>query len=268
MKTRFVRLTLLVLVCACLASIASAQDVKVQPKGRYVVLPARLRYDVKAPAASLQTWNGSFTYQGTNYTYNMVGTAPSTNASTTVQVYVIPLKVVITRRRAKTTFDPAHLLSNGKTVTNNTVASPIFNSSTTYVQGGVNVGTTQYIDAYQRANFWGTVKSNSNYHLLLGGPTVLAEQTLSPPSRYGTTGTVFGFKAGLVDINWFDAQLQSIISRFTQIQPNTLPIFLTYDVYLTQNGGCCIGGYHSSEGSISNPQAYAHATYVDHPGDL
>jgi len=114
MKTRFVHLTLLMLACACLASIASAQDVKVQPKGRYVVLPAQLRYNLKAPAASLQTWNGSFTYQGTNYTYNMVGTAPSTNTSTTVQVYVIPLKVVITRRRTKTTFDPAHLLSNGR----------------------------------------------------------------------------------------------------------------------------------------------------------
>ncbi len=144
MKTRFVHLTLLVLVCACLASIAPAQDVKAQPKGRYVVLPARLRYDLKAPAVSLQTWIGAFTYQGTNYAYNMVGTAPSTNASTTVQVYVIPLQVVITRRRTKTTFDPAHVLSNGKTVTSNTVGSPIFNSSTTYVQGGVNVGTTQY----------------------------------------------------------------------------------------------------------------------------
>ena len=273
MNTRFARLRsvagVVLLACIGLASVASAQDIKAQPKGKYVVLPSRLRYDLKVPAASLQTWNGSFNYQGTNYTYNMVGTAPSTNASTTVQVYVIPLKVVITPRRgSQTTYDPSHVLSNGKTVTTNTTTSPIFNSSTTYVQGGVNVGTTQYIDAYQRANFWGTVQSNPNYHLLLGGPTVLAEQTLSPPSRYGTTGSPFGFKAGLVDINWFDAELQSIISKFSQIQPNTFPIFLTYDVYLTESGQCCIGGYHSSEGSVSNPQAYAHATYVDHPGDF
>ena len=126
------------------------------------------------------------------------------------------------------------MLSNGKTVTNNTATSPpIFNSSTTYRQGGVDVGTTQYIDAYQRANFWGTVQSASNYHLLLGGPTILAEQTLSPPSNYGKVGSPFGFTAGLVDINWFDAQLPAIMSRLG-IQPNTFPIFLTYDVYLTQ----------------------------------
>jgi hypothetical protein len=93
----------------------------------------------------------------------------------------------------------------------------------------------------------------------------LAEQTLSPSRTYGKTGTPFGFTAGEVDINWFDAQLPAIMSNLG-IQPNSFPIFLTYDVYLTQNNGCCIGGYHSSEGSVSNPQSYSEATYVDHVG--
>ncbi|HVI08782.1 MAG TPA: hypothetical protein VND65_10855 [Candidatus Binatia bacterium] len=256
------------LVCSAGAALAQEMQVKPEVTPRYVTLPPRLRYDVLPPATPLTTWNGSFTYSGTNYTYNMVGTNPTSNSSTTVQVYVIPLKVVITSRRGSSTFDPQHVLSNGNTVVTNTTTSPIFDSTTTYTQGGVDVGTTQYEDAFQRANFWGTVKTNSSYHVLLGGPTVLAEQTLSPPSRYGTTGSPFGFTAGLVDINWFDSQIQSLISKFTQIQPNTLPIFLTYDVYLTESGQCCIGGYHSSEGSISAPQAYAHFTYVDHPGDF
>jgi hypothetical protein len=268
------RLSLLavVAVLACNAGTASAQDemkVNEEVKPTYVTLPPRLRYDVKTPATALTTWNGSFTYKGRNYNYNMVGTAPSTNTSTTVQAYIIPLKIVITSRRGtKTTFDPVHVLSNGNSVTQNTVVSPVFDSTTTYTQGGVNVGKTQYEDAFQRANFWGTVSSHTSYHVLLGGPTVLAEQTLSPPSGSGTTGSPFGFTAGLVDINWFDAQIQSLISRFSQIQPNTLPIFLTYDVYLTQSGQCCIGGYHSSEGSVNAPQAYSHFTYVDHPGDF
>jgi hypothetical protein len=231
----------------------------------YVVLPARVRSDVPLAPSSLTTWNGSFTYGGQNYSYNMVGTAPSTNTSTTIQTYVIPIKIVITSRRRQYTFDPSHVLSNGKTVTTNTTTSPIWDSTTTYTQGGVDVGRTQYIDAFQRANFWGTVHTASNYHLLLGGPTVLAEQTLSPSSSYGKLGSPFGFQAGLVDINYFDAQIQALITRLG-IQPNTLPIFLTYDVYLTQGGQCCIGGYHSSEGNIGSLQAYAHATYVDHVG--
>jgi hypothetical protein len=198
----------------------------------------------------------------------MVGTSPSSNTSTTVTTYIIPIKIVITGRRGSTTFDPSHVLSNGNTVTTNTVLSPIFDSTTTYTQGGVDVGTTQYEDAFQRANFWGTVKTDTSYHVLLGGPTVLTEQTLSPPRSSGTTGSPFGFTAGLVDINWFDSQVPGLIAKFSQIQPNTFPIFLLYDVYLTESGQCCIGGYHSSEGSSSAPQSYAQFAYVDHAGDF
>ena len=70
---------------------------------------------------------------------------------------------------------------------------------------------------------------------------------------------------GLVDINWLDAQWANIIAKLG-IQPNSFPIFLTYDVYLTQGGGCCIGGYHSAEGNASNPQSYTQASYIDHSG--
>lgn len=260
-------LATLVVLAGCPGAAFAQDNEQVEPpaRGMFVTLPAHLHPDIAPPAASLPSWNGSFTFSGTNYSYNMVGTAPSTNTSTTITTYVIPVKIVITARNgSKTTFDPSHVLSNGNTVTTNTTTSPIFDSTTTYIQGGVNVGTTQYIDAFQRANFWGTVSSNPNYHLLLGA-TVLAEQTLSPSRSNGKTGSPFGFTAGEVDINWFDAQLPGIISRLG-IQPNTFPIFLTYDVYLTQGGSCCIGGYHSSEGSISNPQSYAEAAYVDHPG--
>jgi hypothetical protein len=231
-------------------------------------LPAKLHAPTttfEAASTALPTWNGSFSYNGKTYHYNMVGTAPSSGASTTVAVEIIPVKIVITNRSGvKTTYNPSHVLSNGNTVTANTVASPLF-KKISFTVGSVGMGTTQYIDAYQRANFWGTVKSHTGYHLLLGGPTVLAEQTLSPAAQYGKIGTVFGFSAGLVDINWFDGQLQGLITKLG-IQPNTLPIFLTYNVYLTQGGSCCIGGYHSAEGSTTAPQAYAHATYVDRAG--
>lgn len=269
MKRSIANLTLMAFAALAICSFAvlafAQDDVNSQPpQAHFYVMPPHLRTDVAPPPASLQSWNGSFTYGSTNYTYNMVGAAPSTNTTATVTAYIIPVKIVITGRNGtKTTYDPSHVLSNGNTVTTNTVTSPLFDSTTTYVQGGTNVGTTQYEDAFQRANFWGTVKTDTNSHILLS-PQVLTEQTLSPPTNYGKTGSEFGFTAGLVDINWFDAQLPGIISRLG-IQPNAFPIFLTYDTYLTQ-GGCCIGGYHSSEGSVSNPQSYAEATYVDHAG--
>lgn len=259
-------IVLFLLTCPALIVSANAQDAQTnKARAMYTVMPPHLRTDVAAPATSLQTWNGSFTDNGTNYSYNMVGAAPSTNSSVTITTYIIPVKIVITNRnRTTTTFDPSHVLSNGSTVTNNTLTSPLFDSTTTYTQGGVDLGTTQYIDAFQRGNFWGTVATDTNSHLLLSA-TVLAEQTLSPTRTFGKTGSPFGFTAAEVDINWFDSQIPGLISKLG-IQPNQFPIFLLYDTYLTQGGSCCIGGYHSSEGSTSNPQSYAEATYVDHTG--
>jgi hypothetical protein len=178
-----------------------------------------------------------------------------------VKVEIIPIKIVITDRSGvKTAFNPAHVLSNGKTVTENTVASPIF-KPIHFTSGGESMGTTQYIDAFQRANFWNTVKDHRGYHLLLGGPRVLAEQTLSPPTSHGKTGVKFGVNAGLVGEIWFDVQVRTLIKKLA-IQPNTLPIFLTYDVYLIDNGQCCTGGYHAVTGLINAPQTYIYATYV------
>jgi hypothetical protein len=264
-KYAFLSSIVLFLTCPGLIVNAAAQDAQSsKPRAMYTLMPPHLRPDVVAPAVSLQSWNGSYAYNGSTYTYNMVGAAPSTNSTATITTYIIPVKIVITNRNGtKSTYDPSHVLSNGNTVTNNTLLSPLFDSTTTYTQGGVDVGTTQYIDAFQRANFWSTVQSNTNSHLLLS-TTVLAEQTLSPSRAYGKTGSVFGFTAAEVDINWFDSQIPTLISKLG-IQPNQFPIFLLYDTYLTQNG-CCIGGYHSSEGSTSNPQSYAEATYVDHVG--
>jgi hypothetical protein len=222
-KSNLPRILLATLVMLAAANTVYAQDetqVTQKPRARFVTLPGRLYPDIATSAAALPSWNGSFTYSGTNYSYNMVGTAPSSNTSTTIPTYIIPVKIVITSRTgSKTTFDPSHVLSNGNTVVNNTLDSPIFDSSTTYTQGGVDVGTTQYIDAFQRANFWSSVKTATNYHLLLGA-TVLAEQTLSPTRTYGTTGSPFGFTAAEVDINWFDAQLPAIMTKLG-IQPNS-----------------------------------------------
>jgi hypothetical protein len=265
-------IALLVLVVGTSAVAQQEAPMVVDPvvKPKYTVLPPSLLEPSQleavrgAATAKLTTYNGSFVSGGKTFTYNMVGNAPSSNSSVTIPVFIVPIKVVV----RGSTFDPAHILSDGKNVVQNTLASPLFTSTTTFVQGGVNVGTTQYIDAYSRASFWGIVKSHTNYHLLLGAPTVLAEQTLNVPSRSGTTGTPFGSTVGLVDINFFDAQVQAMIRKFTQIVPNSLPIFLINDVYLTQGGSCCIGGYHSVEGSTTNPQAYSIASYVDHPGEF
>ena len=245
---------------------AIAQDAKIEPgteRPMFTRLPATLhspKTAVEAASIPLQTWNGSFTYSGTNYSYNMVGLTPSSGGTATVTTSIIPIKIVLSNGKS---YDPQTTVYKTYSAVTNTTDSPIFNPSVNFTSGGVDLGASQYIDAFQRANFGGSTASPS--HLLLGTPQVLPEQTLNVPKRYGSSGSVFGFTAGLVDINYFDAQLRSLITKLG-ITPNTLPIFLTYNVYLTQNHSCCIGGYHSSTGSSSAPQAYAHATYVSKVG--
>lgn len=77
-----------------------------------------------------------------------------------------------------------------------------------------------------------------------------------------------GGKVGTMDINAFDAKLQSFISYYrAHINPGVLPVFLTFDVFLTSDG-CCIGGYHSANGGPPGGQTYAFATYVDAQGSF
>jgi len=140
----------------------------------------------------------------------------------------------------------------------------MFVSSIDWVQGGTDLGKTQYIDAYDRANFWGSIQTNSNYHLLFSKPIIAPEQTINVSASQGNviSNPWSGIPTGTMDINAFDAQLQTIMTKFKQIQPNILPIFITYNVYLTEFGGCCIGGYHSANGSQPGGQTYSYATII------
>ena len=270
MKQRFTRLSLLaaLLVVASVAGTVFAQDAPdtLPAHPRYARLLPHLTADSGTPATPLTTWNGSFVYQGRTYKYNMVGTAPTTGTSTTVPTFIIPIALQYKSGGTTTTFSPLTKLSNGRTVVQNTQASPIFQKMDWVTPEGTNLGTTQYEDAFQRGNFWSEVSAAPGYHLLLGSPTVAPLQTLVVPAADGSVGNEFGITVGLADITWFDGQLQTILTKFkSKITPGTFPIFITYDSYLTE-GGCCIGGYHSSYGSVSAPQAYAQFTYIGTAG--
>lgn len=247
--------------CANFTSSAQAQP---QPQPRFTTLTPRYLENLAAPITSTVTnWTGSLSAGGASFT--MVGTNPqTTNTTTTVTAYLIPIRLVLSPTPGSI-FDPSHVLPNGRTVIQNTSLSPIFNSGIDFVQGGIDLGNTQYIDAFQRGGFWSFVSANTNYHVLLH-LVVLPEVSITVPPGSGTIGTRLGVRAALVDINFFDAKLQQIISGNSQITADSLPIALTYNTYLTQGGGCCIGGYHSAFGSASAPQTYSHFTYIDQAG--
>ena len=234
------------------------------------------------PVTKLAQWSGGFTDNTKQpITFVMVGTDPSkTNTTTTVPVMIVPIKMVFGPNNGNMTFDPLTVkLSNGQTLMQNVLASPLFTSTVKFVQGGTNVGQTQYIDAFQRANFWNAVSTNTKYHVMLGKPTILPEQTIVVS---GTNGGVitnpFGKKpAGWMYVNDFDTAIQGFITKLTQINPGVLPLFVSYDTYLTEDPVgqvCCIGGYHSALGAPpvgqtpTTAQTYAYTTYEDEPGSF
>ncbi len=224
---------------------------------RFVVLPATHPELVdRAHRGGLTTWNFTYAHNGKNYSDTFVGNDPSGKATTTPS-FIIPLKIVV----GGETFSTSTAQANGQSALADTVASPIFQSVIRFKEAGVNLGKTQYIDAYERQSFWPTVAANKHYHVLLGAPTVLPEVTLNVPKGSGSVGTEFGVHVALVDINYIDQQLNSIMAANPQITAGSIPVFVAYNTYETQ-GGCCIGGYHSANGG----QSYMLFDYVGTPG--
>ena len=268
MKSRSIMLAALAstALVSLAAQTASATDTSARPM--FTVLPAHGGALGKHSPQALQTWNGSITYNGNNYNFTMVGTDPSsTNGTTTVTAYIIPIKMNYTKAvygANHHVFDPNVNLQHGVSITQNVLNSPLFNN-VSWTWGGTNVGTTQYVDAVQRASFWQNVTTNTNYHVVLA-PTVLTEQVINPTRAQGgaVVANPFGGrgKVGEMNINSYDAALQGFMAHFSQINPTNVVIFVTDNIYLT-SGGCCIGGYHSAN---NNGQSYMTATYAYSPG--
>ena len=223
----------------------------------------RANVDRTSPAGTLATWTYDWTYSGTGDSYSaaVIGADPTTDVTTTIPVYLIPVSLRVGGEEG-TTFSPETLQSNGKSALTNTKDSPLL-KDLTFDEAGTDLGNTQYIDAYQRANFWSSASTNTKWHTILGAPTVLPLQLIKVPAGYGRVGVEFGITVALPHIGFIDDRLQKIIEDFPEITPNALVIFQLYDTYMTQDGECCIGGYHSVTGG---GQVYMAFSYVSTPG--
>ncbi|HUJ46434.1 MAG TPA: hypothetical protein VLV55_04825 [Rhizomicrobium sp.] len=275
MKTRFASLAALATsVVASLGLAATADARNPAAKPMFVVVPANAPGHI-APinqASQLVQWSGGFTdLTGHAIHFVMVGTDPtSTNTTTTVNVIVIPIKMVFGATNGNMTFNPKKdKYPDGVTVLARMKQSPVFTNNQ-FTIAAQNIGNTQYIDAFQRANFWNVgVSGESSYHVLLHIVKVEKPLKIAPTSSQGKVITnPFGtIKVGTMNINAFDPILNSYISSHSDIKPDTLPLFITDNVFLTQ-GGCCIGGYHSARGGPPGGQTYSYTTMVTENGSF
>ena len=233
---------------------------------------------------------------GNHFSGAMVGRNPFNNpGSTDVPTNVIPLIIktqtvassfdfttgLFTTQPGNTTLDPTVADNVCLSAPNNVPTklvqqSPIFSPSK-FVFGGTSIGTTQYSDAFQRANFWNALGEDRNrYHVNLKPVRILDPVVLEVPDVYGlalTDGLLLGPPAfcapfTIVDINWFDTYLTgTVIPALAEqgVSPTNFPIFLVYNVVfaapVTNLNTCCILGYHGTTGFPIPTQTYSPAEF-------
>lgn len=214
-----------------------------------------------ADAVSVPTWSGSFTTAGTTYPFTMVGTDPTAGSATThVPVEIIPLSL---------DFAGSGCVLRDSGAAADLKASPLFAPTQ------LPTGVTQYLDDYERTNFWSTVSTASpGYHLLLD-PSDIPAVTLHVPPSQGITvfDPLTDRTVGIVGGGWFLRQLEQLLGSL-QISPTTLAAFVPYNTYATdQNPTDCLvscafyTGFHDAILSNKNPHAintFVMASEVDY----
>ena len=197
------------------------------------------------------------------YSGVVVGRSPFFHGArtTTIPAFIVPVKIKTSDGHV---FDPSAADStclSGKVPLTVFQNSPLF-QSVAFTMNGVGVGTTQYADAFERAEFWQNVSVTGNrFHTMISSsPTTLAEQTLTlTASQGGDFSAGCPGHLGIVSFATFDSFVQNTIVPLVSSQgggPTSFPIILLYNVVMAApfvpgtSDNCCILGYHNV---FSNP---------------
>ncbi len=220
-----------------------------------------------ASAATLPLWSYSTasSIDGKTYQGQIVGRSPFYHGqrSTSVTVYLVP--VAFTLSDSGTVFDPTApdgCLGNS-TVLDTVQQSPLFNS-TQYVMNGVETGNTQYIDAFQRANFWTNVSvAGNSYHTLLKVKTASVQRVTVPLGDGFTAQGSCPFAN--IDLTWWDNYIRATLMpelASQGIDPTTFPLFLSDSVRVfSSDSGALLYGYHSAYMPSGVLQTYGYAEF-------
>jgi hypothetical protein len=256
-----------------------AQDLE-RPQAYYTVVPHQdfSPGALVAPVSgtTIPLWSYSIKSPLDNNTYSgtMVGRSPFFHGArtTNVSTIIVPLKIVFS---TGATFDPTATdttCSPSGTPLVLTQKSPLY-TPLDISMGGVDMGVTQYVDAFQRANFFTEVSpTGTRYHTVLSPVTTLSAVTVNVPAADGSVFSTTSFGGcggtiGVMNFNWFDPEVTGTIIpslAASGVGPTTLPIFLMKNVVMTSGtpsfpNNCCILGYHGAFGSPL--QTYAPVDY-------
>jgi hypothetical protein len=203
----------------------------------------------------------------------MVGKDPSkavANPAKTIKTEIVPLRMVLPNGHVfdPTVADSCDAGANALTRTQNSAV--VVGHAWTW--GGTSIGSGQYVDAYQRANFWKYAQPggiNPGYAVNLA-VTTLPKVTINVPistAAEGTSGCGNGH-FGAAEVNWLDGYLQSTVIpslASSGVNASTFPIFLLHNFveYVGTTSNCCVLGFHNAytPSATSGVQTYAISQY-------
>lgn len=246
---------------------APAQEQPSQPKGYSTYMPLRgntvenaVRESQAGQTIPMWTYSTYTTVDNNLYTGQIMGGAPNTG-TTTIPTYIVPLIVVMPDGTVfdPTAPDPTCAGGTPLTITQN---SPLFQNAGPWTWGlpPFGLGSSQYIDALQRAEFFKLLflgPLNYHWHTVLGLNTT-SPVTVVVPSDQGQSYILAGCnRLGVVNIDWLDNYVTTVLipSLASQgVGPTNFPVVLTYNIVEALQGhnlfvNCCYLGYHGSYGS-------------------
>jgi hypothetical protein len=236
----------------------------------------------KTPALPLFTYSVDSDRDGNTYTGVMVGADPFSKhgeKDVSVKTFIVPIVVTLNTVGVSTDFNTGDFATApGVTVLDPTANdnsclaapnnnplklfqhTPMFDNYDISV-GGVDMGHTQYIDAFQRAEFWNVLKDRDDYHLMLDPVRTLPAFALNVPADQGLTLPAADFPAcgpfGIIDIDFFDLYINNTVlpALAPQVNAGNFPIFMLYNTVLaftpqTNLFNCCVLGYHGTTNAL------------------
>ena len=228
---------------------------------------------VRSQAAAAQTiplWSYSTVAQdGQTYTGEMVGRSPFAHGhrTTTIPTFLVP--VILKFQDSGDVFDPStfdNCAPAHQSVIQLIQGSPLL-SPQNFTMNGVNVGVGQYLDEFQRANFWSEVGGTPYHTNFSSNPTVLSPVEVTVPVAYGMTVSRSNFTncmdLGQMDIDWWDNEVQTVIMPALAAEgvgPANFPQFIFDSVVEYTDGDpthCCVLGYHNAYMNAGVFQTYS-----------
>ena len=251
------------------AQLPQLRNIRVLPDPHMVAQPSP---HVVAPRAALHltTYTSSVKDLGVSYGYTMVGTNPEvkgTSNTTTVAADIMPLNFTVKTTSLHWNSTAKDSCDTGANPIARVESSPLFvNRSWTF--GGTHVGTGQYINAYERADFWKYAApggKNPGYQLNLA-VKLLPSATVSVPAADASAFSIGCGNGGelAVDPTWMESYVANTLVPLAQkdgANPTTLPLFVTHNVVLGNASGCCILGYHNAQSTAEGVQTYGISDY-------